>query len=162
MTTARQIQLSDITLLASGVLAKSGASAAHTGDTTETTLATINIPANSIGANGVLRITSFWSCTNNGNTKTARHKLGATTIASAAVTTIANILVESKTIAANATNAQNTLAFFPRGTDMLLSGAFATSAIDMTSAQTLTITGQCVTSGTDTITLLGYVVEIVV
>lgn len=49
----------------------------HTGTTAETVLATVTIPGGYLGANGVIRITSVWSATDNANTKTARIKFGA-------------------------------------------------------------------------------------
>lgn len=144
------------------LLGKSGVASAHTGDTAEAILATITIPANAIGANGVLRVTSLWSMPSSANAKTLRHRLGGiggTAIYSLAVTTVANMRVDSTTIAANATNAQNTISSGPRGTDLLLTGnTVVTSAIDMTAAQTLVITGQ-LGLGSETITLIGYSVE---
>lgn len=144
------------------LLNKSGVTSAHTGDLVEFTHATITIPANTLGANGVLRVTSFWSMPSSANTKTLRHRLGGiggTPLFSTIVTTVANMRVESTTIAANATNAQNTISFGPRGTDQLVTAnVVVTSAADMTAAQTLVITGQLGSAG-ETLTLLGYSVE---
>ena len=43
------------------VLDASGAQASHTGNTTETTLATIAVPGGAMGANGAIRISTLWS-----------------------------------------------------------------------------------------------------
>lgn len=144
------------------LLAKSGVASSHTGDTNESILATITIPANTIGANGVLRVTSFWSMPSSANNKTLRHRLGGiggTAVFSTVVTTVANMRVESTTIAANATNAQNTISYAPRGTDQLVTAnTVTTSALDMTTSQTLVITDQNASAG-ETVTLIGFVVE---
>jgi len=146
-----------------GLLAKSGAASALTGSTSETTLATITIPANTLGTNGFLRVTSLWTMTNNANNKTPRVRLGGlsgTQLASLALTTIANARLETVLIAANATNAQVATTWEPRGTDQLVSGAasIVSSAIDMTASQDLVLTGQLANSA-DTLTLVGYIVE---
>lgn len=145
-----------------GLLAKSGIASAHTGDTNESILATITIPPNLIGANGILRVTSFWSMPSSANTKTLKHRLGGiggTAIYSLSVTTVVNMRVDSTMIAANATNAQNTISFGPRGTDQLVTAnAVTTSTIDMTASQTMVITGQLGSAG-ETITLIGYLAE---
>jgi hypothetical protein len=52
----------------------------HTGNTTETTVYTGTIPANSIGANGSLDFFLLASATNNANAKTIRFKLNGTTV----------------------------------------------------------------------------------
>src|SRR5688500_6060251 len=87
------VDVSDTTMAASGtdkkvtletlrafmgpyVLAQSAVAASHTGNTTETTLATVTVPANAIGANGRLRVTSLWSHTNSANSKTLRVRFG--------------------------------------------------------------------------------------
>lgn len=144
------------------LLAKSGTSSSHTGDTAEATLATISIPANTLGANGSLKINAIWSFTNSANGKTFRWRLGGlsgTVIASTTATTIASVWSSILMISANATNAQNIYLEQARGTDQLVSGSIVTTAVDMTATQSLVITGQ-LALGTETITLLGYTVEV--
>lgn len=147
-----------------GLIAKSGASAALTGTTTETALATIVIPANTIGANGILRVTTFWTMTSSANTKTIRTRLGGsgiggTVILTTAPTTIDHARIMTELTAANATNSQFTQSNYPRGNDSLIwNGSNTTSAVDMTAAQNLVISAQLANTG-ETITLLGYVVE---
>lgn len=145
-----------------GVLGKSGAAAALTGSTSETALATVTIPANTIGANGLIRVSSLWTMTTSANNKTPRIRLGGiggTVIFSTVATTIATFRLETLLIAANATNAQNTQSLSARGTDLLITSSGNTaSAVDMTASQDLVISGQLANSG-ETMTLLGYVVE---
>lgn len=62
------------------LLAASAVAASHTGTIAQTTLATVAIPAGSMGLNGGLRIMYNFSYTNNANNKTVRLKLGATTL----------------------------------------------------------------------------------
>lgn len=147
-----------------GVIAKSGTAAALTGTVSETVIATIPIPANTLGANGVLRITTLWSLTNSANSKTWKLRFGSsglsgTVVATATVSTIAAMRIETTIMAANATNAQNSLSIYPRGTDYLTTeAANTTSAVDMTAAQNVVITGTLANIG-ETLTLLGYIVE---
>ena len=55
--------------------ALSGAQASHTGNTTETVLATITIPAGTLGANGAFRLWWTNDGTNSANTKTFRVRI---------------------------------------------------------------------------------------
>lgn len=153
-----------ILLGAFNLLAKSGVSASHTGDTTETPLATIPLPANSLGPNGVMKITAFFSCTNSANNKTFAFRLGASgilgsNIMTGVMTTEGSFQAVSTTICANATNSQNTQGWFDRGTDHLQTGAgVVASAVDLTQAQNVVITGKLANTG-ETFTLLGYIIE---
>lgn len=148
------------------VVGKSGASASHTGDTNEVALATISIPANAVGANGALRITTIWSMTSSANAKTIRLRLGGagltgtTIFSTGSLTTVDHARVDTVMIAANSTSSQFSETIFPRGTDNLLNGGGTiNSLVDMTSTQPLVISGQLANAG-ETITLLGYVVEV--
>lgn len=150
-----------------GVLAKSGVSSAHTGDTIEAPLATISIPANTLGANGVIKVTAFFSCTSSANNKSFRFRLGGSGItgtvinSGTTITTLSGFQASSVTICANATNAQNTQGWADRGNDHLQANTgVVASAIDMTTGQNLVMTGQ-LALGTETISLIGYVVEFI-
>ncbi|WP_354686684.1 hypothetical protein [Cupriavidus necator] len=143
-----------------GVLAQSAAPVSVTGTTTETTLATIAIPAGAMGPNGALRITTAWSAqASNANTKTVRHRIGSTQIGSS--TGLANNL---NTITAQQWSNRNSqtsqiardVIAVPFGAN---GGALLATAIDTTAAQTLTLTAQLGTAS-DTITLEAYTVEI--
>ncbi len=139
----------------------------HTGNTNETVLATVAVPANSMGANGVLRVRSVWTVTNNANNKTRRIRFGAAGAGTGG--TVALGFASASTGSAQhftqiqnraATNSQ---AGMQTGAG---SGGFAeastgatTLAIDTTAATELAITGQ-LASGADTITLEIYSVEL--
>lgn len=142
------------------VLAGSAVAVPHTGDTNETTLATITIPAGAMGKNGQLRITTNWSYTNSGNNKTLRIDFGGTDYRAFVVTTT-DAFRDQITIAnRNATNSQvgglvGTAVAYTSTTI-----ANVTSAVDTTAAVTLTITGQ-LASGGETVTLESYLVELI-
>lgn len=147
----------------------SGASVALTGSTSETVMATITIPAGVLGPNGSVRVRTLWSATNNANNKTRRIRygaLGAGTggavmlgIASASVATMQHYTQWTNR---NATNSQVGMAT-GAGTGGFTesTSAIATAAIDTTAATDVVITGQLAT-GTDTLTLESYSVEVIV
>lgn len=150
-----------------GLFRTLGASAAtgmsNTGNTVETTVATVTIPAGAMGANGILRITSLWSFSpNNGNTKTPRVRLNGlagTIYLGTATASVVSAHFPTIIRNRNATNSQigyvaNTPTQF--GTN---NAALVTSAIDTTASVDIVFTGQLAT-GTDTITLESYLVEI--
>lgn len=138
------------------VLAKSSVAASHTGNTTETTLATVSIPAGAMGPNGRVRITSLWSATNNANNKSMRHKFGGTNYFAQNMSTQQGWRHETEIANRNAANSQvgNTSNVF--GSQ---AAAPNTSAVDTTSAVTVLITGQLANSA-DTVTLESYRVEV--
>jgi hypothetical protein len=144
------------------IIAASGLALTNTGDTVENTLATISIPANSLGANGFLRIISLWSYTANTNTKTVRVKFGGTTFSSivhaagTATTSQFLTLIQNR----NATNSQVGAGSTTTGIQTSAVPAVVTSAIDTTAAVDLVFTAQCVTAGTDSIVLERYTVEV--
>ncbi len=143
------------------VLAASGVSASHTGDTNETALATVTVPAGAMGANGALRITALWTYTNSANTKTLRCRFGnglsgTTFISTTATTTAAQrnqILIQNR----NATNSQ--IGGQPSGLLAASSVANGTGTIDTTASQSVTLSALLANSG-ETITLESYVVEL--
>lgn len=136
-----------------GVLDQSAVASAHTGDLVESTLATINLPAGAMGANGKIVVTVDFSYTNSGNVKTLKVKLGGTTLWSGTPTTTAGLQVELVIRNRNAQNSQRWSArhFLSSGGVGVTSG---TAAIDTSSATTITITGQLANAG-ETITVEG-------
>lgn len=142
------------------VLAASAVAVTHTGDTNETALATITVPANSLGANGVLRITAVFSMTNDASTKTARIRYSSITgtiYNTTPVTTSASVTMLRFIANRNATNSQvgggSTTQF------AATSAVAVTSAVDTTAATTVVLTGE-LADGTDSITIESYVIEI--
>lgn len=145
------------------ILAQSGVASSVTGTTSETTLATITVPANAMGANGAVRIWCAWSWTNNGNSKTPRIRFGGTggTVFTSNTLTTSQSVQDVKIIQnRNATNSQvgttNTIGGFSNS-----SVATVTAAIDTTAAVDIVISGQLANSA-DTLTLERYLVELLV
>jgi hypothetical protein len=137
---------------------------AHTGDTNEATLATCNIPANAMGANGLLRITTTWEYTNSANNKTVRVRFGGLsgTVYQAVVsTTTAVSRLQADIFNANATNSQK------GGPAGGFAGGFSstaqtvvTSAVDTTAAVSLVFTGQ-LASAAENVQIDHYLVELI-
>ena len=142
------------------VLAASAAASSHTGDTNETTLATITVPAAAMGANGYVVIESLWTVTNSGNNKIVRTKFGATTMMSATFTTEATYNNLVRIANRNATNSQvsSTTTVGSGGWGQSTS-ATNTAAIDTTASVSITLTGQLANTG-ETITLESYVARL--
>jgi hypothetical protein len=143
------------------VLATSAVATPHTGDTNETVLATINLAANTLGANGLLRVNALYTMTNNGNNKIMRVRLGGLSGAAftaITVTTVADYVLWSWIQNRNAVNSQvgkeSGQGSYGSGT-----GSVSTGSINTSSAQTLVITGQLGNSA-DTIQLEAYIVEL--
>ena len=129
----------------------------HTGDTSQTTLATVSVPANFLGANGLIIIIPLWSVTNNANTKTLRVKFGATEFLNA--TPLASVATHQSIIVIRnrgATNSQVGAQANFAGIGSSTAGV-VTAAIDTTAAVDITLTVQLGT-GTDTATLEGYLI----
>jgi hypothetical protein len=144
------------------VLAKSAVAVTHTGDTTETALATITIPAGALGPNGAIRITSLMQNNNNANAKTLRYRFG--TISGTdylGYSTTTNITHQGQRLIQNRNSASSQIAF-PAG----ITNAYAatnvaptTSAVNTAVSTTLVITGQ-LANAADTVTLESYLVEL--
>jgi len=138
--------------------------AAITGVTTEQNVAAVKVPANSMGPNGELRVTLLLSMTNNANAKTAGIRLNATagaisggSIFQSSMPNVASaqlLGIVRNTGAANSQTGLQTITV-PFG-----SGAAQTSiAIDTTQPTWINV-GIWPAVSTDTITLLGYTVEL--
>ena len=141
------------------VLASSAVGVSHTGDTNETTLATITVPAGAMGANGRLRITTVWGKVGTAGTFTVAHKFGGTSFHStspAASTLASRFQVEIS----NRNSATSQIGAPPVGIGFgNQTSANVTASIDTTSAQDIVITGTLGNSG-DTLSLESYLVEI--
>lgn len=145
------------------LLAASAVAASHTGDTDETVLATITVPAGAMGVNGVIRVTALFTLTSSGNNKTVRMRLGGisgTAFLGPIYTTTATTRIEGQVANRGAVNSQiggspttNAIAFGNAA------GAVVTGAVDTSQAQTIVISGQ-LASGADTITLESYTAEL--
>jgi hypothetical protein len=145
------------------LMAKSNVASPITGTASETVLATVNLPANTIGANGQIRIRTYWTNTNSVNNKTLRIRFGTTGISStqilsSVITTFGAEMFTADLQNLNATNSQNIFAEGSRGSDGLVTTALSTAAIDTTVSENFYITGTLANTG-ETITLTGYSVE---
>lgn len=144
------------------VVGRSGVQVSHTGDTNETTLATISVPAGAMGPNGILRITAIFGATGSAGTKTARVKLSSTTFSQLAMSSaqsgqkvqveIHNRNSSSSQISHNSGGAQ-------AGSWGLSTSAPTTGSIATSSAQDITLTGQ-LANGADSIAIEAYTVEV--
>jgi len=126
-----------------------------TGTTTETNLASLKIPANSMGKNGVIELKCLWSYTNSANVKTHNYRWnnapgGGVSITSSGPTTTAMAQAFLIIRNTNATNVQVTYntPLIPFGT----SGGTPTTNLDTTQDTWLNITGQLALS-TEVLTL---------
>lgn len=146
------------------VLAVSAGSVSHTGDTSETVLATVVIPGGSMGSNGVLRITALWSASpNNANNKTPRTRLGGIGGKILRQVSLPSLLSARECIQIQNRNAQNSQVGAASGAGAGgwngAGAAVLTASVDTSTDQSLVFTGQLAT-GTDSITLESYIVEV--
>lgn len=137
-----------------------GSASSITGTLTKTLLGTVTIPANSVGPNGVIRITTNWSHTDNANTKTLGIEFDGQTYGSIAaasqirthtMTTIYNRNSASSQI--GGCNSGNATGFGQSTSNQITSSVDTTVDKDIKFYGTLTNTG-------DTITLESYLVEV--
>lgn len=142
------------------IVAQSGAPASLTGSTSETTLATVVIPAGMMGANGRVCVVAEFSAASGGapGNRTARIKFGGT---SYVATTLSSSQVSARYQADiwNANSATAQIGHNQAGQWGPNSAAHVTSSVDTASPVTILLTGQLADGG-DTITLRGYTVTV--
>jgi hypothetical protein len=143
-------------------IAHSAVAASHTGNTTETVLATISIPAGSMGPNGMLRVTTLWSMTNTANNKTFRVRLGGASGTQFLNQAIAQASYQDHRLIRNR-NSQSSQICSPAGGMVggfgVTTGTLASGAVDTSAAQDLVLSAQLANSG-ETVTLESYTVEV--
>lgn len=134
----------------------------HTGNTNETVVGTVTIPAGTMGPNGILVISSEWSNNSSGNNKTFRARLGGisgTTYFLAIVTTTLSYSDVKRSIYnRNATNSQIGRVSSSVGGNN--ASAVVTSSIDMSVDQTFVFTVQ-LANGADNAALEAFCVEVI-
>jgi hypothetical protein len=131
--------------------------------TSETVFASVSVAANALGRNGSLRVTSHWACTSNSNAKTIRHRWsgisGQAFLSTSATTTTGCVAVshigQNNTTFGQVASSQVVM----NAGYVAASSQGSTAAADTAAATELVITGQKGT-GTDTLTLQSYVVEL--
>jgi hypothetical protein len=142
------------------ILAQSAVPVSHTGDANEFTLATIDLPANSMGPNGSVSIEALFSHTGSAGNFIGRIRFGAAILAGNFQIGAANKAerINNTIYNRNAANSQifssNLNSTYPLALDP---NPPTTAAIDTTVAVSITITGQVVNAA-DTITLEAYTV----
>lgn len=146
------------------ILAKYGVAVSAPVDTSEDILASIAIPANTIGASGLLRLAALLSFTNNANAKTVRVRLGGLTgtvlFTSGGLTNLAGLQLNCTFWNRSVPNVQVASASGLTTGNLVVGAAQATALIDTRIDQTLVITGQKATAG-DTCTLESYLAEVI-
>lgn len=131
---------------------------AYTETTSAVTLASVSIPANSLGTNGSIRLSAEWGIPGNTNTKTVAATFGGSTVlaqAPAAGTTL-SLRHQNQITNRGVTNQQFT---WTSGTNGVGTAAHTQIAIDTTAAQNIAFTGQ-VAVATDFVILEGFTVEV--
>lgn len=143
------------------VIGASAVQASHTGDTNEAALATVTIPAGIMGANGIVRVTALWSCTNSANAKTARVRLGGIAGTIYAEVALANLAVLRSYTEIENRNDPSIQVGHPKALTSFgtSTAALVTSTVNTGVAVDLAITGTLTNSG-EAIRLEAYVVEV--
>lgn len=139
------------------VLAQSAVRATHTGNTDETTLATIPIPAGAMGANGRLLLDVMFSGTSSGNSKTYRARLGGTEFFGTVQTTYSTVRGSRAICNRNSQSSQVSFVITNAAGFAAVNGAIVTGAVDTSVAQNLTLTVQLASAG-ETASLEAYTV----
>lgn len=144
-------------------VASSAVAVSLTGSTSETVLATIPIQAGILGANGSLRISTFWSFTSSANNKTPRIRLGGvsgTAFSLINMTTATTGRVDALITNRNSEASQIGFGSANRGNDQLMTViAPVTGTINTANAVDLVLTAQ-LALGSETVTLESYLIEI--
>ena len=136
------------------VLGQSAVAASHTGNTNETTVATINIPAGSAGANGRIEVKAEFTFPSSANIKTLRIKLGATTLWSGTPTTATHFDVSLSIANRNSASSQRWRALHSSSGNTV-GDTSGTASVDTSASVDITITVQ-LASGAETVTLESY------
>lgn len=146
------------------ILGASAAAASHTGNTSETIKATVVIPANALGINGILRLSSTFSYPTSASAKNMRWRLGGiggtvcmnftatTTVNYSDVRRIANRALTSSQIVSSSSGAT-------AGGQGTGASALIAPASDTTAALDLVLTVQ-LADGAETIIVESYMVEL--
>ncbi|HDR9052688.1 TPA: hypothetical protein QDB02_000370 [Burkholderia vietnamiensis] len=141
------------------VLAQSAVASAVTGTTSETVLATVAVPANTLGVNGCLEIEFAYQFSANTDSKTLYLRLGGTLIFSVVQTSASNGLYIGRVLLYNRNSQSSQITTSPGNVIGGNGGSPTATSINTAAAQNLTLTGQLGTS-TDTITLNSYSVKV--
>lgn len=135
-----------------------------TGTTAETALASVTVPANAMGVNGILRVHTTWSYTNSGNNKIVKVRfggIGGKSYLNTTATTTATLKHVFQLANRGVANSQvaGTYSAATAGIWGPTASALTTSAVDTSGETTVVFTGQLANTG-ETITLESYLVEL--
>lgn len=132
----------------------------HTGDTTETTMFTVSIPAGTLGTNDAIRFYILGHADGDSNNVTFRTKYGASTVATVVDSSGSDddYIYSGMIIADNLTNAQVSSNQFVKSGNITGASDGTDSVIDSTVDQNLVITMQLASAG-GTVTAKGIIVE---
>lgn len=139
------------------VLAQAVVNASCAANTTENVLATITVPANTLGLNGSVEILTTWSMTNSANAKTTRVRFSGaagTEFQSRVITTQVSSQQVTSISNAGAANAQRGMGLGSPGNGET-TNAIVSGSVDTTVDTTIVISGQKASSG-ETLTLVKY------
>lgn len=145
------------------ILASGGAQLAVPADTTEDTLVSVVLPANSLNPNGAIRVTQNWSMTNSANNKSGRIRLGGNSLCTWTAT-VQDLFREYTIIMARGVN-NSQVSSRPSVSDVSVlgqfggGGAYFLTTKDLTVDNTLLITGQKASAG-ESMILDSYIIEI--
>lgn len=143
------------------VLAQAVVNASCDATTNENALATITLPANTLGANGSVEILATWAMTNSANNKTTRVRFSGpagTEFQNRIVTTQASSQQLTSISNAGATNSQRGMGLGSPGNGET-TNAIVVGAIDTTADTTIVLSGQKTLAG-ETLTLVKYRVTV--
>ena len=145
------------------VIAQSAVAVSVGAVTTEVVLATITVPANAMGPNGVVEVWATWTNNNNANNKTAYIRVGGTAGTIVYQNTNTTLVAVTRPLIfcnVNSATSQKTHASAFLGSGVGTSGAGSTtSTVTTSSAWDLVISGQKAVAG-DTLTLEAYSVQV--
>ena len=145
----------DVIAVPARTIGRSATALSHSGDTTETTLATVILPANCMGKKGRVIISGVWSYPNSANTKTVRVKFGGTNYYFQGPTTNAGRRFQIEISNRDANDSQ----IGGPNSDGFSTGSPITSSVDTTAAVTILFTAQLDAGGAsagEVITLESY------
>ena len=141
-------------------LSASGVQCSNTGNTNETTVKTVTIPAGTFQPNSVLIIRALWSVNNDASAKTLRIKVAGVLFMQAPMASVASLhsytAIHNRNSLSSQVAAVSTTPVFFAGT----SGTVATATIDTSASVDITFT-VTLTDGTDTGSLEAYQIEVI-
>lgn len=132
---------------------------AYTGVTTAVTGQQITLPANSLGINGILRITTLWGFPNNANTKSGTVAVGGTNFMNASLANVA--MAQVLTIIYNC-GSQSVNAAFPAANPSGIgapANAINETTVNFANSQTIAI-GATIGTATDFMIMHGFLIEV--